>query len=174
MAKKTEENPEIEAIGHEPRSYEFAYLLDPAIAPDSLSGVVGEITSIVENNNGTLGTSEAPRSLRLAYPVVLAEGGKRSTYTSAHFGWLRFTATGGDAVAIEKTVNESDKVLRTLMIFAEDYAAGRVMPTHRKTREVATEKPSEEVLDKQVDDLIAQTEKDAEKATETSKEEVAA
>ena len=164
-----ENNEKADIEGKEEQQYEAAYLLDPAIAEESLPAEVGNLVAIVERHNGKATSSDNPKNIQLAYTVVRAEGGKRYKYNQAHFGVVKFTALPINADAIRKDIEIAPNVLRSLVTyavegrpqaipFARRTEAASEAPRESREEKAPAEKPTEEQLDKQVDDLIAQTE----------------
>ena len=143
--------------------YELAYLLDPAIPEEGLGGSVDTLRGILDAKGVKVVVSEMPALRGLAYTISIAEGGKRAKYDRAYFGFMRFDGTTEVADALGSELKKNKEIVRFMLIHAPKGTvparAPRVAPGFRgvKNEQLPKEKPSEEEIDKQVDELIAST-----------------
>jgi len=116
MIDEKETIQESEEIADEPTVYELGYHLLPIIAEENLQSEVATIKSIVEKNNGTLITEEAPKLVQLAYTIFRGEGGKNKKFDSAYFGWMKFEMEPGNLQTTKEALDEYKQLLRYLLI----------------------------------------------------------
>ena len=72
---------------------------------DAVSGIGAEIKSQGDTH-----------FIDLAYEMVKKIKSKNIKFDQAHFGWIKFTATGEQATMLEKELKKLESVLRTLVI----------------------------------------------------------
>lgn len=107
------------SMDRDPKNYELAYLLSPAIPEEEILQKAGEITTLIEENKGVLKHSENPKKIKLAYPVK-----KEKT---AYFGYTTFTIDPELLAALDKKVKRPE-ILRYLLVEEE---IGRRPPAFR-------------------------------------------
>lgn len=95
-----------------PKKYELAYLLSPAVGDDNVLELAHKLTKTVEESRGIIRHQENPRKRRLAYPV--------NKEREAYFGWLTFSADIGEASIIEKKLKTFSELLRHLLVEEEE------------------------------------------------------
>ena len=112
--------PATEAVHHDDdqvfASYELAFHVLPTVAEGEVEGVVSSLLTHITSVGGEVTSQEDAKRIELAYPIVKKIEGKNRKFTSAYFGWVRFTA---DTVNIESLTEEIDlekTLLRTLLI----------------------------------------------------------
>jgi len=96
--------------------YELAFHILPTVAEGEVSGVFDTIKALITTNGGELGDEEAPERFELAYEVVKHIDTKNRKFSSAYFGWVRFTS---EAVAIEEInlgMDENPNILRHMVL----------------------------------------------------------
>jgi len=106
--------PAAEAI--EQSRYEFAFHVLPTVAEGEVPAVFAAIKSIITEHGGTLGDEEAPARFDLAYDIVKYLEGRNRTFSSAYFGWVRFTATPAALPVINEELGRVKHLLRHLTI----------------------------------------------------------
>src|SRR3990170_8619397 len=92
----------------EVKNYEIAYLISPAVREEDVFGVVGKITSLIQESRGLVHKIDEPKRVKLAYPI------KKQTW--AHFGWTAFSADGEGAQQLKKKLSRDASVLRYLIV----------------------------------------------------------
>ena len=97
-------------------SYELAYHVLPTVAEGEVSTVRDRLAAAIEDAGGTVGIEEMPERVELAYEIIKHLEGKNRRFTSAYFGWVRFTATPEAIAAITEAVTNDKAVLRHLLI----------------------------------------------------------
>ena len=120
--------------GTEPmRVYEGMFLVEPSKGRREEDGVVQEITDLIEKHGGKVinGTKWADRDL--AYPIHK----NHQKYTRAIYFLFHFSAPSGTVAGIERDVQISNWLLRSLVVKDED---GVGLPGDEKGKEKDKEK----------------------------------
>lgn len=109
---------EVEAAGDagEHTSYELAFHVLPTVAEGEVATVFEEIKNLITNAGGELGVDEAPQRFELAYEITKHIESKYRRFTSAYFGWVRFTAPAGVVTDLMHEVEGRDEMLRALLV----------------------------------------------------------
>lgn len=94
-----------------PKNYELAYLLSPALPEGEALGYAGKLTGVIEDEKGVIRHIETPKKRRLAYSIK-KEG-------TAYFGWTTFAIAPAAIGQIEKKVKEAPQLLRHLIVEEE-------------------------------------------------------
>ena len=96
--------------------YELAFHVLPTVAE-------GEVPAVFENFKAALTKAgveiideEAPARFDLAYEIVQYLEGRNRKFTSAYFGWVRFTAQPEQIDAVSEVVEGTKELLRHLLI----------------------------------------------------------
>lgn len=97
-------------------SYELAYHVLPTVAEGEVATVRDAILKQIEEAGGTVTVEETPQRFDLAYEIVKYLEGKNRRFSSAYFGWIRFTATSEVAPVVDEALKQENKVLRHLLI----------------------------------------------------------
>jgi len=100
----------------EVNSYEFAFHILPTVAEGEVPAVFQALKDSISKEGGTIVAEEAPARFDLAYDIIKYLEGRNRKFTSAYFGWIRFTA---DPKAIEEIVEVAEgtkELLRHLLI----------------------------------------------------------
>lgn len=152
------------------RIYEVGYLVLPTVEEGNLDGVVGEIRSFIEKAKGSFIAEGAPVSMKLAYPMYVNNGGKRTQYDRAYFGWIKFEVDGATALTLRDMLRNNASILRSIIFktVREDTRAVARRAVLREVRRTDTIEShpkkgadesagvvSEEALDKSIEQLIA-------------------
>lgn len=172
------------ADAQEQNSYEFAFHVLPTVAEGEVEGIFSSLKELVTKQGGTLLDEEAPDRFELAYDIVKHIDGKNRKFSSAYFGWIRFSAESQKIDALTEAIEARPELLRYILIkltkveqenpfrFHEALAAekmvttveeSKVMPdistgaeSSEDTSEVKTEDESEEgeVDEKKLDEAL--------------------
>ncbi|MCA9358075.1 30S ribosomal protein S6 [Candidatus Kaiserbacteria bacterium] len=89
----------------EVNSYELAFHVLPTVAEGEVTTVFDKLKAAITKHGGTVTVEEAPARFELAYEIVKHLEGRNRKFTSAYFGWVRFTA---EPAAIEEIMEEVD------------------------------------------------------------------
>ena len=144
-------------------SYELAYHVLPTVAEGEVGMVRDELVATIEKAGGLLGVEETPQRIDLAYEIIKPIEGKNRRFTSAYFGWVRFTVTPEAIATITEAVQESRQLLRHLLIRLNKAEAEHPFYYHEA---LAAEKQITDVEEKEV------LEEDIDPNKDTTEEEV--
>lgn len=100
---------------NERNHYEFAFHVLPTVAEGEVEDIFNEIKGCIAKR-GELTGEEAPERIELAYPVVRHLEGKNRKFTSAYFGWVRFTLAPEELAELTEDLSEVTTILRHLLI----------------------------------------------------------
>ena len=147
--------------------YEVSYLLLSSLAIEQVSSKADEIKKKILSLGGDVFAGEEPVLIDLAYPMTKTVGVTRRKETTGYFGWMKFEMESGVINAVKKFLEESDIVLRFLIIktVKENTLLNGKMKFQKentvKKEDELTESPEEDVkvtlpedLDKSIDDLV--------------------
>lgn len=112
MSKK--EMPAVEAS--ERVSYELAFHVLPTIAEGEVPTVFENIKTALTKAGVEIIDEEAPERFDLAYEIVKYLEGRNRKFSSAYFGWVRFTAEPDQIDAVNEVVEGTSELLRHLLI----------------------------------------------------------
>jgi small subunit ribosomal protein S6 len=122
----------------EPKLYEAMFLVDSAEATTDWEGVSSAIKSILEKAGAEIVSIAKWDERKLAYEI----GGKsKGTYILCYF-----KAEGSKLQSIERDIQLSDRIMRALILCAED------RPVEDTKRELVSSSASEDEAPKQTDD----------------------
>lgn len=170
MAKDNEDTQTDLQTDLEKRTYEVGYLLVPTLTEEQVPEKVNSLKDTVEKAGGALLSGEEPKLIELAYDMTHETVGsdrKRSIFSKAYFGFIKFEAMGDVAVLIKQELDKEVELLRFMIIkapketvFASAKAAQLAIAKKRETSVKKEEKreeaePISEVeLDKAIDELV--------------------
>lgn len=106
----------IEADEQELASYELAYHILPTVAEGEVPGVSDELKAIITKAGGAVTDEESADRFELAYEIDKYLEGKYRKFTSAYFGWIRFTLTPANLAAMTEAIDEHKQLLRFLLV----------------------------------------------------------
>ncbi len=155
----TMKKDELELDTEESRLYELGFHLIPSLSGEDLSAAVATLKELITNKGGVLIREQVAEKKELAYAIQKDIDRKRYTYEDAYFGWMQFTAMPAAAHEIKETLENSDTVLRFLVvkITEEMTQTSEEKEEIRAEREDAAsenEEVSEEEIDKEIDKLV--------------------
>ena len=96
--------------------YELAFHVLPTVAEGEVADVFTSLKSAIEKAGGVITVEEAPKRFDLAYEVVKYLEGRNRKFTSAYFGWVRFTLEPGQLEEVTEVVEGENRLLRHLLI----------------------------------------------------------
>lgn len=143
------------------RIYELGYLIVGTMPEESVAAKVGVIKDLIESKSGVSISEEFPRLITLGYEMSRPIGNKKSWFSEAYFGWMKFEMDPAMTEEVGAILKRDEDVLRFLLIktVRENTIAGkRAMGTamKRPTRKVenAEETPIDEVeMEKKLEEL---------------------
>lgn len=96
--------------------YEFAFHVLPTVAEGEVATVVADLKREIEAAGAELTIEEEPRRVELAYEIVKPIEGKNRRFSSAYFGWMRFTAEPEKVPELTSELEAVPQLLRSLII----------------------------------------------------------
>ena len=111
--------PAVEATsGDKPEfeSYELAFHILPTIAEGEVKTVFEGFKAHITKLEGTVTLEELPARFELAYDVIKVLEGRNRKFSSAYFGWIRFTLEPNKIGELTEIVEGSKEILRHLLI----------------------------------------------------------
>lgn len=154
---------QIEGNDGDPKLYELAFLLDPAVTEEATAAEIDKITSLLEAEGGTIESSGTPILRALSYTIEKAMSGKRYKYDQAYFAWVKFRTLPVHIETIEQGLIKMPSLVRH-MILNSTLASTTPAPRRyvKKDANPTTEAPeekkvTEEQIEKEVEELIAST-----------------
>lgn len=97
-------------------SYELAFHVLPTVAEGEVATVFQNLKDIITKKGGEITTEEAPARFDLAYEIIKYLEGRNRKFTSAYFGWIRFTVEPSAIEKIEHDVEGVKELLRHILI----------------------------------------------------------
>jgi ribosomal protein S6 len=163
---ENKEESKISAVG-EGKVYELGYLLVPTIKEEEAPAVYGNLKDLVASFGGSVIADEMPKMMTIAYPMTKVVANIRSKFTTAYFGWIKFTMSSSDVVELKKKLDFDPNVIRFLIIKTvkeNTIASKRFVRGDVARKSPAAKKEGEEVeatpidkaeIDKEIDAMIA-------------------
>ena len=96
--------------------YEFAFHVLPTVAEGEVADVFASLKASIEAAGGTVTSEETPKRFDLAYEITKYLEGRNRKFTSAYFGWVRFTLEPAKLEEITEVVEGENRLLRHLLI----------------------------------------------------------
>lgn len=95
--------------------YEIGCLLAPIVSDKDALAEVSNIKSYIEKAAGGFLSGDGPQKKVLAYPIKKMIGGKKHSFDSAYFAWLKFTAEREKLASLKKDLDKNENILRHLL-----------------------------------------------------------
>jgi len=151
--------------------YELAFHVLPTVAEGEVADVCTSLKSAIEKAGGTVTNEETPKRFDLAYEVIKYLEGRNRKFTSAYFGWVRFTLEPAKLAELTEIVEGESKLLRHLLIRLNKLEEANPFLFHEALTEdqVAAEQAEEVVEDVDGEDTASA---DADKGGEEATDEV--
>ena len=111
--------PAVEATNTEElelSSYELAFHVLPTVAEGEVLSVFDTLKNHIKKAGGELGEEEAPQRFDLAYDIEKYLEGKNRKFSSAYFGWVRFSLSSSELTALTEKIDGTKELLRYLLI----------------------------------------------------------
>jgi ribosomal protein S6 len=172
----SEENMPAADVAH----YELAFHVLPTVAEGEVADVFASLKASIEAAGGTLTTEESPKRFDLAYEIVKYLEGRNRKFTSAYFGWIRFTMEPAKVEEVNEALEGVNQLLRHLLIRLTKAEEENTFMFHEALEEsqVAVEVDEEvkEKVDAEGGEGVLEQEEKKEEVTEekSSKEKVSA
>jgi ribosomal protein S6 len=100
----------------EVNSYELAFHVLPTVAEGEVPAVFQQLKDIITKHGGEITLEEAPARFDLAYEIIKYLEGRNRKFTSAYFGWVRFTMDPAQVDETMEAVEGVKELLRHLLI----------------------------------------------------------
>ena len=149
-----------------PKVYELGYLLVPTIKEEDVPFHYGNLKELISSFNGETISDDMPKMIGLAYPMQKVISNARHKFTTAYFGWIKFTMEAGQVLELKKSLDLEANIIRFLIlktvkentIAAKRFVRGQTYkrPITKKNSENGNATPiSKEEIDKEIDALVA-------------------
>ena len=142
--------------------YELAFHVLPTVAEGEVADVFTSLKTAIEQAGGTITLEEAPARFELAYEIIKLLEGRNRKFTSAYFGWVRFTLEPAQLEEVTEEVEGVNQLLRHLLIRLTKAEEANPFMFHEAldTPEVEAEDTDEEATDEDKEDAEAEKEED--------------
>ena len=161
----------VEAVERELNSYELAFHVLPTVAEGEVTAVVDRIKAAIVAAGGHVTNEEVPARFDLSYEIVKFLEGRNRKFTSAYFGWVRFSVEANKIAELTEVVEGSKEILRHLLIRLTKVEEANPFFFHPAIadRKVETIVAEEEVVEApvEVDGEVAEVAEVAEEPKET-------
>ncbi len=97
-------------------SYECAFHILPTVAEGEVTSVTEELQTLIKKAGGEIFDTEAPERFELAYEIDKYLEGKYRKFTSAYFGWIRFTLAPAALAELTEGIDDHKMLLRYLLV----------------------------------------------------------
>jgi len=97
-------------------TYELAYHILPTVAEGEVPTVEAELTELIKKAGGVVSDTESAERFELAYDIQKYLEGKYRHFSSAYFGWMRFTLKPKALANLTEGIDEHKQLLRYLMV----------------------------------------------------------
>lgn len=97
-------------------SYELAFHVLPTVAEGEVATVFDRIKALIAKEGGEVTNEEAPARFDLAYEIVKYLEGRNRKFSSAYFGWVRFTLNPEKVAMLTEEVEGVKEILRSILI----------------------------------------------------------
>ena len=106
----------VDTLDIEKNSYELAFHILPTVAEGEVLSVFETLKADITKVGGEITLEEAPERVDLAYDIIKSLEGKNRKFSSAYFGWIRFTLESGGVEQLNESMDSNTSVLRYLVI----------------------------------------------------------
>lgn len=137
------EEEQVNSGDDEARVYEAGVHVIPTLGEEGAVVAFNAIRDRIMKAGGAIIAEEAPTLVTLVYKMQKDIDRKRTTYTTAYFGWVKFEAAPDVAHKLKAFIAEEKNVLRSLLIKTTRETFARQLPVapHRGDRPIAPEAP---------------------------------
>lgn len=96
--------------------YELAFHVLPTVAEGEVANVFQKLKDAIIKHGGVVTVEEAPARFDLAYEIIKYLEGRNRKFTSAYFGWVRFSLEPSNLTEVTEMVQSTKELLRHLII----------------------------------------------------------
>lgn len=100
------------------RTYELGFNLIPTIPEHEIAAHIDALKASIEKVGGVVGTVGNPEFIDLAYQMEKNVGSKRSKYSQAYFGWIKFDTTPESMEVLKKALDSVNELIRYIIVKA--------------------------------------------------------
>ena len=148
-------------------SYELAFHVLPTVAEGEVPAVFEGLKAAITKAGAEVTDEEAPARFDLAYEIIKYLEGRNRKFTSAYFGWVRFTAQPEQVGKINEAVEGTKELLRHLLIKLTKVEEENPFRFHealevKKVENVEAEAPVAEEINEEKTEEDAETTEDTE------------
>ncbi|MCA9357247.1 30S ribosomal protein S6 [Candidatus Nomurabacteria bacterium] len=97
-------------------SYELAFHVLPTVAEGEVATVFQSLKDKITKVGAVITVEEAPSRFDLAYEIIKYLEGRNRKFTSAYFGWVRFTAEPSAVAHLSEAVEAMPELLRHILV----------------------------------------------------------
>jgi ribosomal protein S6 len=149
----------------EAKTYEIGYLLTPFLPADKVDETVEAMyKTLIEDLDGLMIIKTTPKMRALSYPVSKFISNKRSTFSEAYFGAVKFQISPEKIRTIKEQLEKDNNVVRFLIVNIPKNSERVVVPAGIATKKFPTdakeegaekgEEMSDEEIDKEIEGLL--------------------
>jgi ribosomal protein S6 len=150
--------------------YELAFHVLPTVAEGEVADVFTSLKTAIERAGGTITLEEAPARFELAYEIIKLLEGRNRKFTSAYFGWIRFTLEPVKLEEVTEVVEGTNQLLRHLLIRLTKAEEANPFMFHEALETPEAEEEAEEVdAADEAEEEATETEDDGKEAEEEVK-----
>lgn len=134
------------------RVYELAYLFVPTLEEEKSTQVFGDLKNLLETKGAQFISEEMPRLIELTYEMSRIIENKKTWFSTAYFGWIKFELEPGMLKEIEEVLARDEQLIRYMIIktIRENTLVSKKFPKDGVRKQVtssdATDKPEEPVV----------------------------
>ncbi|MDO8183715.1 MAG: 30S ribosomal protein S6 [bacterium] len=157
---------EMEKTGEETKLYELGYLFSPLVPVEDVAVAISKsIKEVIEALGGKVVDGLDPKMNRLTYTISKSVEHRRTSYSEAYFGAIRFNLWPGSLASLEEKFKLDASILRYTIISLPKDANKIIIPKRpllpRKRVLTRVDKPTEpvtpmteEAIDKEIEGLL--------------------
>lgn len=147
------------------RVYELAVLFSPMLTEETLLASYGDLKALLEKHGASFISEETPKVLELAYEMSRIIDNKKTWFSSAYFGWVKFETEPAEIAPLEEILARNEQIIRFMTIKTTRENTMSSKKVHREYRKREGDKvegavPAPEInkeeVDKQIDALVAE------------------
>lgn len=110
-------NNPIELEAKEAKTYEIGYLLTPFLPLEKVEETIEAMYKAwITDLGGTIIVKHAPKMRSLAYPVVKFINNKKSSFTEAYFGAVKFQLSPAEIRTQKEIIEKDGNIIRFLVV----------------------------------------------------------
>jgi ribosomal protein S6 len=144
--------------------YELAFHVLPTVAEGEVADVFTSLKTAIEKAGGAVTLEEAPARFELAYEIIKLLEGRNRKFTSAYFGWVRFTLEPAQLEELMEEVEGTPQLLRHLVIRLTKAEEANPFMFHEALDTPEVEAEDAEAADEEKEETEDKDEKEADKA----------